>query len=224
MARTLRHVKPALIVLAEGELWPNFLSAARWRGIPVAVVNGRLSPRSYERYRLLGPLTRGLFRKIDLFAVQTTEYAGYLHALGMTPGRVHVTGSVKYDGVSMERDNPRTAVLRDLLAVAPEQIVWVVGSTQAPEEEIVLRIFQALSVDHPELRLFLVPRNPERFDGVARLLSTSHIPYIRRSEITAPTASPVVLIDTIGELGTSGDSPILPTSAAALMASAAART
>ncbi len=201
VARTMRHVKPDLIVLAEGELWPNFLGAARWRGIPVAVVNGRLSPRSYQRYRLLGPLSRRLLRQIHLFAVQTSEYAGYLHALGMTPGRVHVTGSVKYDGVNMDRENPRTVALRELFLVQRDQVVWVVGSTQAPEEEITLRIFLALRESHPELRLFLVPRSPDRFDAVAKILTSSEVAFVRRSELKSPTAAPVVLVDTIGELG-----------------------
>src|SRR5947209_63479 len=90
--RALRRVNPSLVVLAEGELWPNFLAAAKHRGLPVAVINGRLSPRSFRRYRLLGGLARRLIGSLDALAVQTEEYAACYRALGAAPERVHVTG------------------------------------------------------------------------------------------------------------------------------------
>jgi 3-deoxy-D-manno-octulosonic-acid transferase len=206
--RTLRQVDPALIVLAEGELWPNFLLAARRHGVPVAVVNGRMSPRSAGRHRALGPLSRWLLGHLDLLAVQTREYADNLLGLGVAPERVHVTGSVKFDGVVTDRRHARTETLRRLFAVTAEDVVWVAGSTQAPEEEIVLRLYERLRADHPRLRLFLVPRHKDRFDEVARLLERSGLPFLRRSglETTQPlnhptTQPPVLLVDTIGELG-----------------------
>jgi 3-deoxy-D-manno-octulosonic-acid transferase len=202
--RALRRVDPDLIVLAEGELWPNFLAAAQRRGVPVVVINGRMSPRSLRRYGRLRFLARGLWRRISLFAVQTEEYAAAFRALGAPHGRVHVTGSVKYDGIEMDRHNPRTRELRRLLAVRPDELVWVAGSTQAPEEEIVLAIFRRLREQHPNLRLILVPRQKERFDAVADLLRRSGEPFQRRSAMRAVSAgiSPsVTLVDTFGELG-----------------------
>src|SRR5262249_56020846 len=98
--RTLRRLNPALIVLAEGEVWMNFRMAGKRQAIPVASINGRMSPRSYRNYRRLGGLARWLLNHLDLCAVQTQEYADNLRSLGVAPERVHVTGSVKYDGVA----------------------------------------------------------------------------------------------------------------------------
>jgi len=204
--RALRRINPSLIVLAEGELWPNFLIAAKRRGIPVAVINGRLSPRSFRRYRRFGGLVRWLFGHVDLFAMQTADYAGHIRELGGAAERVKVTGSVKFDGVQTERANPRTQELRCLLGVETDDLVWTVGSTQPPEEEIALDIFRRVKVEHPNLRLFLVPRQKDRFDEVARLLERSNLPFVRRSALDPRTSildprSSVILVDTIGELG-----------------------
>jgi 3-deoxy-D-manno-octulosonic-acid transferase len=216
--RTLQRVRPALIVLCESELWPNFVRAAKQMEIPLAVVNGRVSPRSFGRYRLFGPAVRWLFGSLDLAAVQTEEYAANLLALGGVPGQVVVTGSIKYDGALTARDNPRTAALKDLFGVTADDLVWVAGSTLAPEEEVVLGIYQRAKEMHPNLRLFLVPRQPDRFDEVARLLEKSGLEFVRRSAMTsdkpdiqaregvvspslARRAHTVVLVDTIGELG-----------------------
>jgi 3-deoxy-D-manno-octulosonic-acid transferase len=196
---TLARVRPALIVLAESELWPNFLLTARRQGIPLAVVNGRMSPRSLARYRRLAPLVRPLFGSLDLLAMQSDEYAANVLSLGGTPGRVVVTGNVKYDGALTDRSNERTAALRALLNVADGELVWVAGSTQAPEEEIVLGIYRRAREKHPNLRLFLVPRHRDRFDEVARLIERQGLPFARRSAMTG--SSPLVLVDSMGELG-----------------------
>ncbi|HEX5270310.1 MAG TPA: 3-deoxy-D-manno-octulosonic acid transferase, partial [Gemmataceae bacterium] len=201
--RALRRVRPSLVVLAEGEMWPNFLSAAGRQGVPVAVINARMSPRSFGRYRRLGILARRLLAKVDLFAAQTPDYAANLRQLGAPAGRVHVTGSVKYDGTSADRGNPKTHELRRLLAIRGEDLVLIAGSTQAPEEEVALAIFRRLRPEFPRLRLIVVPRQKDRFDEVAALLARSGEPFVRRSGL-APNAKPqaaVVLVDTIGELG-----------------------
>jgi 3-deoxy-D-manno-octulosonic-acid transferase len=209
VARALDQVQPSLVVLAEGELWPNFLLAARRRGVPVAVINGRMSPRSSRRYRRLGVLSRLLLKLVDRFAVQTEEYAANLVALGVPAERVHVTGSVKYDGVTTDPRQPRTEALRRLLDVRFGDLVWVAGSTQAPEEQIVLQIYRRLMAQQPNLRLFIVPRQRERFDEVAGILKSSGLPFVRRSSLSdnaensglTHPARRVVLVDTIGELG-----------------------
>jgi 3-deoxy-D-manno-octulosonic-acid transferase len=201
--RALRRLRPSLVVLAEGELWPNFLWAARRAGVPVAVVNGRMSPRSARRYGWLGPLNRLLFGRLALCLAQTEEYGAAYRSLGLPPEVVHVTGNVKYDGVETARDNRRTEQLRRLFAVGPGELVWVAGSTQAPEEQIVLDIFGRLRQDVPSLRLLLVPRQRERFEEVASLLQRSGRPFVRRSRLDGPVADcqAIVLVDTIGELG-----------------------
>jgi 3-deoxy-D-manno-octulosonic-acid transferase len=205
--RALGRVRPSLVVLAEGEMWPNFLRAAERRGVPIAVINARMSPRSFGRYRRLGGLTRRLLAKVAVFAAQTPDYAANLRLLGAPAGRVHVTGSVKYDGTSADRGNARTQELRRLLAVEADDLILIAGSTQSPEEEIALAIFRRLRPDFPRLRLILVPRQKDRFDEVAALLTRAGEPFVRRSQLAAwgvacaPPHAAVVLVDTIGELG-----------------------
>ncbi len=201
--RAIKQVQPSLVVLAEGELWPNFLLAARAMGVPVAVVNGRMSPRSTRRYQRLRWLVRPLFARLELIAAQTTDYAANYRLLGA--GNVHVTGSIKFDGVEANRDNPRTRELGRLLGIQPDDPVWIAGSTQAPEEDFAVEIFQRLRPEFPRLRLILVPRQRERFDEVAALLRHSGERFLRRSELSSssltPDSCPLILIDTIGELG-----------------------
>jgi 3-deoxy-D-manno-octulosonic-acid transferase len=117
-----------------------------------------------------------------------------------------VTGSVKFDGAQTDRANPRTQALGRLLAVQPDDTIWIAGSTQAPEEEIVLAIYLQAVKLHPNLRLFLVPRQRDRFEEVARLLEKSGHPFVRRSHFSEAKPIPqsdnrIVLVDTIGELG-----------------------
>ena len=113
--RTLDRLRPALIVLTESELWPNFLGEVRRRHIPIALVNGRMSPRSLARYHRLAPLVRRMFAGLDLVAMQTEEYAAAMLILGATPGRVGVTGNLKYDGAQTDRANPKSRELAALL-------------------------------------------------------------------------------------------------------------
>jgi 3-deoxy-D-manno-octulosonic-acid transferase len=198
--RVLRRIKPSLIVLAECELWPNFLLAARREGVPVTVINARISPRSFRRYRRIRFAARWMFGMVARFAVQTQAYSDNLQLLGVPAERLAVTGSVKYDGATGDRSNPRTAALRGLLGISPGELVWVAGSTQAPEEEIALAVFRRLQTEFPTLRLILVPRQKDRFDDVAQTLKRSGATFARRSELTTATTAPIVLVDTIGEL------------------------
>jgi 3-deoxy-D-manno-octulosonic-acid transferase len=199
--RTLRKVRPALVVLCESELWPNFLLAARRRHVPVAVVNGRMSPRSLSRYLRLRSLVGWMFRSLAVACVQTREHEAAFLELSRMPGLTKVTGNIKYDGALTDRQNPRTEELGRLLAVGDGELVWVAGSTQAPEEEVALSIYRQARKKHPALRLFLVPRQPGRFEEVARLVEATGLKFTRRSRIEGAATSPVVLLDTIGELG-----------------------
>jgi 3-deoxy-D-manno-octulosonic-acid transferase len=200
-------VNPSLVVLAESELWPNFLHAAARQRVPVVVVNGRVSPRTFARMkRVAGAVRRMLFRHVAAFGVQTPEYADRLCQLGVTPGKVAVTGSVKYDGATGDRESSKAVELRRLLSLddpGERWRVWVAGSTHAPEESIVLDVFARLRGRFPALRLVLVPRHPDRFAEVAALVEKSGLPFARRSRVTEPLPEipAVVLLDTVGELG-----------------------
>ncbi len=200
--RALRTVDPDLVVLAEGELWPNFLLAARSRGVKMVVVNGRLSPRSAARHVRLRALTRHLWRRLDLVAVQTSAHAEALGRIGVDPARVVVTGNVKYDGVQPDEQRGRVEEFRRLFGIRPGDRVWVCGSTQAPEEAIALEIFRTLKTSYPTLRLILVPRQKERFDEVAELLRQQGVSHVRRSTLTGPVgdANAIILVDSFGEL------------------------
>lgn len=200
----MRRIRPALLVLAELELWPNLIDSASRRGVRVAVVNGRLSQRSFHGYRRITPLVRRLLRQIDLLAVQNEAYAVRFRALGAAADRVCVTGSLKFDGAQTDRNNPKTTQLRSLAGIAATDRILLAGSTQDPEEQIVVETYEALRPTHPDLRLILVPRHPERFETVARLLQHRGLAFIRRSELDRQPPRPevrVLLVDTIGELG-----------------------
>lgn len=206
VGRLLAAVRPQLVVLAEGDLWPNFLLAAKRRHVPVVVVNARMSPKSFGRLRRMRILVRVWMRLLAHVAVQTLEYAAMFERLGVPRERVRVTGSVKYDRVQSDRDNPTTAALRRRFRIQPGDLVWVAGSTAAPEEQICLQVFQNLRRDFPALRLILVPRQKERFDEVAKLLDRSSMLFVRRSKLgpiesAIPNPqSAIMLLDTIGEL------------------------
>jgi 3-deoxy-D-manno-octulosonic-acid transferase len=213
----VRRVQPSLLVLAELELWPNLIAAAKQHGARVAIINGRLSDHSFPRYLRIRPFVSRVLRQIDLIAAQSEETASRFRALGAATGRVHVTGSLKYDGAQINRQNPRTVAFGQLAGFADDDIVFLAGSTQAPEEQFAIDIYRRLSVEHLGLRLVLVPRHPERFDEVAQLLDTSGLPWQRRSNFdatrsrnsrgrTPPEGSgrlprPILLVDTVGELG-----------------------
>ncbi|MFO0842835.1 MAG: 3-deoxy-D-manno-octulosonic acid transferase [Gemmataceae bacterium] len=199
--RTLCKLEPALVVLCESELWPNFVATAKHLGVPVAVVNGRMSPRSLGRYSKLTPLVRGLFARLDVVGVQSEEYAAAMLALGATPGCVRVTGNIKYDGALTDPHNPRSQELRRLFDVRDGDVVWVAGSLQPAEEEVSLGVWEKAKAKYPSLRTFVVPRQRERFDEVARRMEAKRIAFVRRSQMTHPARADVVLLDTIGELG-----------------------
>jgi 3-deoxy-D-manno-octulosonic-acid transferase len=203
----MRRIRPTMLVLAELELWPNLIAAARESGACVAIVNGRLSDHSFPGYRRIRRVVAHVLNQIDLIAAQNEESAGRFRALGAPHERVRVSGSVKYDGAQTDRNNPRTASLRQLAGIAKDDIVFLAGSTQEPEEQFAIDIFRRLAPRHTRLRLILVPRHPERFDDVAKLLDASGLPWQRRTALSHQPPAPrgvssrILLVDTVGELG-----------------------
>jgi 3-deoxy-D-manno-octulosonic-acid transferase len=197
-------VRPTVLALVELELWPNLVWSAKRAGANVAIINGRLSPRSHRGYlKLRGPLGPTL-RRLDAVAVQTEEYAARFVDLGVPRQRVCVTGSVKYDGLESDRNNPKTLILRKALALDPADLVFVAGSTMEGEEAAALAAYRAAKEKHPRLRLVLVPRHADRFEKVAAWLEQQGEAVLRRSWLNTPTGraeeAPVRLVDTIGEL------------------------
>lgn len=208
----LARLRPNLLVLAELELWPNLIRAAKAQGVPVAVVNGRLSDKSFRGYRRVAASLRPIFRRLDLVAAQSQQYAERFRLLGAASEQVVVTGSMKFDGARLDRRNDATNRLRKLAEIADDDLVLLAGSTGEPEEDAALDVYSRLAGEFPRLRLIIVPRHPERFDEVARLIERRATPYVRRSRLgderlpggraaglTSPSAR-VLLVDTVGEL------------------------
>jgi 3-deoxy-D-manno-octulosonic-acid transferase len=199
----LLRLRPTALVLVELELWPNLIATAKSLGVTVSLINGRLSPRSFRGYRRVRWLVGRLLRQFDLIAVQNAEYAQRFLSLGASTQSVAMTGSIKFDGVQLDRGNPQTAEIRRHFGLRDGETVFIAGSTQAPEESLALDTWQLLRDEFPSLRLILVPRHAERFDEVANLVASRGLPLRRRTDTATGHTSPetVLLLDTLGELG-----------------------
>jgi len=202
VSRAMRRMRPDLLVLTELELWPNLIRAASDSGAAVAVINGRLSSRSYRGYRRLKWLLAPTFARLDAALAQNETYAGRFLQLGVPAEAIQVTGSMKFDGAQQRRDNTHTQYLRKLARFDEGAIVFLAGSTQTPEESMAIDTFLALRDRHPDLRLVLVPRHPQRFDQVAALLQRRQLRFLRRSQLeVSKNPADIILVDTVGELG-----------------------
>jgi len=203
--RTLDLVRPRLFVMMETEIWPNLLRACRRRGVKTVVINGRISSRSYPRYRLIKPFFRRVLADVDRFCMQSEESARRLVDLGADPSRVTVTGSLKFDSLELPaataHGKPRERVLR-FFRISPNRTVVVAGSTMRGEEAAVLRAFSRIKATMPGALAVLAPRQPERFGEVERLAREAGFVATRRTElpIDAEPRADVVVLDSIGEL------------------------
>ncbi len=196
--RFLARIDPVCVVLVELEIWPNFLRCANRLGIPMAVVNGRITGRSFGHYRLFRNLLPQ-FNRISLLCVQDEEYAQRFEDLAADRERIRITGNIKVDGLHVGTVDPGAELTR-LVGGKPGQPVIVAGSTHASEERFVV---EACRVGAPDARVVLVPRHPERAAELARELgsigaSPQLLTALRAGETPAP-ARPVI-VDTIGEL------------------------
>lgn len=196
--RFIARTRPRLAVIMETEIWPNLFHHCRCAGIPLLVVNARLSLRSANRYRQFQTLIRATLRKAEVVAAQTQADAERFIALGMEADRVQVTGNVKFD-IGLAADlQERAMQLRRNWGGRP---VWVAASTHAGEEEAVLSAHAMVLTRMPQALLVWVPRHPERFDKVAELCRRRGYGLVRRSEGGAVSgATTVYLGDTMGEL------------------------
>lgn len=220
--RVLEAVKPALVVILETEIWPNFLRETNKRGIPVIFLSGRISDRSFARWQkwfgsfgfFLRPLLASALQKPAAFLMQTDADAERIRSLGAPPDRVKVSGNLKYD---QELPDP-TPLAEWLGEECKRRGRWpliVAGSVVATEEPLALIAFGVVQGDFPKALLVLAPRKPERFNAAAEFIDESHRKFVRRSELSVAGASPsasssnglsipddatVLLLDSIGEL------------------------
>ncbi len=203
--RVFDRLRPRLLIIAETEIWPNFLAVASERGVRVALVNARLSEHSFIGYRRFGFLFRHALAAIDVVFAQTERDADRFRQLGVPPEKVSVAGNLKFDARPPQLGEfPRLA--RRALEQAGRGPVLVAGSTMAGEEPLVLRAWGRIRERFPSAMLILAPRHPQRFVEVAQLLGQRGCRFVRRTELDPLNPgvrfaeAEVVLLDTLGEL------------------------
>lgn len=195
--RALKRINPVGVVLVELEVWPNFVRRCARAGVPVAVVNGRMSERSYGRYRRLGGYFRGVFGKLAAVGVQNEAYAERLKELGASPV---VTGNLKYDAAIGFDPVSEGQAWRERLGLG-EAPVLVGGSTHEPEERILCETYKKVRQAVPGARLLLAPRHLERVPEVQKAIEAAGLPCYKKTQLSpAGTADGVLLLDTVGEL------------------------
>jgi 3-deoxy-D-manno-octulosonic-acid transferase len=201
--RTLMALRPEAVLIMETELWPGFLRECERQQIPVAILNGRLSERSFRRYRLFRGFMSQVLRGVSLAIMQSEADADRLRALGIAAEKVQVSGSLKFDAGTLPLNDALTAELRERFNFTEDAPLILSASTHAPEERIILEALKQLIVQAaPAARLLIAPRHPERFAEVAALLEASGLSSARRSARQKETdnTARVILLDTIGEL------------------------
>jgi len=197
VTRFLDHWQPDLALWVESELWPNMLGALKERRIPAVLLNGRLSERSFKRWRLLPGGAREMMRAFVLGLAQTEDERKRFAALGLRD--VRCVGNLKFAADPLPFDRDALADLKMQIGARP---FWLMASTHPGEEEIALRTHEALRAKHPGLLTILVPRHPARGDEIAALLETNGLSFIRRSvQGTLTQDTQIYLADTMGEMG-----------------------
>jgi 3-deoxy-D-manno-octulosonic-acid transferase len=213
MRRAFLGIQPAACILMELEVWPNFVLIADQLKTPVIVVNGRITDRSFSKYKKIKPLAKQIFRRLSLVLAQTDGYARHFIEIGCQRPKVIVTGSLKYDTAQITDKVDGADALAAQLNIGDERL-WVAGATGNDEEQIILDVYKQLTQQEQfsDLRLAIVPRKPERFDEVAELIRKNGLDLIRYSEIKKAAAenlsiinhqssiNTVILGDTMGDL------------------------
>lgn len=201
VSRALEALHPRALLLMESELWPFAIRLARARNIPIAIVNGRISPRAFRRYGWVKRWLTGTLNRVDLFLMQSQTDADRLIALGAPLVKVHVVGSLKWDASVGTRPTPQA--LQEIAArigLNGQAPVLVAGSTHRGEEHAILQAFQSLRASHPAMRLIIAPRHLERLAEVETLVRHAGFTVIKLSQAVSAGAWDVGLVDTFGQL------------------------
>lgn len=197
----VKRAKPDLVILCESDFWYNFLAASKKEGAMVVLVNGKLSVRSMERFVKVPFFAKKLFSCIDLFCLQSNTYKKRFEKLDIPPEKLVVTGNMKFDGDYARLPQEQLSAWRQELGINPTSKVLVVGSSHNPEETQILKAMSEVWAQHPDLKLMIVPRHPERFNEVAGILQKSNISFRRLSQKDSNGEQPsVILIDAMGLL------------------------
>ena len=197
----LRHWAPQLIVMVETEIWPNLMASAREQGIPVALVNARLSARSARGYARFGQFTRETLRDFSLIAAQSKSDDRRFRRIGADPEAMHVVGSIKFDIDLAARRGQLDVIKSELGSEIKSRPLWAAASTHPGEEQLVIDAYQALSQRGFKTRLLIAPRHTNRAADIIKLLEKTGLSYQRRSEKAAINRdTDVLIVDTLGEL------------------------
>jgi 3-deoxy-D-manno-octulosonic-acid transferase len=200
----LQRIRPDVVVLVELELWPNFVDACRRRGVPVAIINGRIGAGSRAMLGLLGRLWGRLWDAVSVCCARSADDAEGFAAAGMPPERVFECGMLKCDGLSVEADASKLRHLHELFAIDPRSAVLVAGSTHRGEEVAVATAYRDLKRDRRDLRLIIAPRHVERAGEVLAAVRARGLPVAAKTDLEAGRATAsgdeVIVVDTIGDL------------------------
>lgn len=189
-------IRPSVFIVVEKEIWPNLYRTLKAGGVPIVVVNGTISERSFKRFLRFRSLAGDIFGSVSFFCARTGEDGQRAVRLGVPQKRVKTFGNIKFDLNPAEIGPGFASSVRGLFGIKKEDMVFLAGSTHAGEEEIVLNAYKKLSGEF-NLKLMIAPRHPERFGEVEQLLKKSGLSYSKR---TSPAPSQVILLDTLGEL------------------------
>ncbi|MGA8164636.1 MAG: 3-deoxy-D-manno-octulosonic acid transferase [Waddliaceae bacterium] len=197
----IRRTQPDLVILCETDFWYNFLRSCKEVGASIILVNGKLSERSMRKFQKFPSFTWQLFSCIDLFCVQNSHYRERFFTIGISTNQLVVTGNLKFNGDYPCLSEKELVEWKHQLGIPSQDLILVAGSTHDPEEKLLLTSLTEIWEKIPHLTLLLVPRHPERFDEVAKLLQKQKIPFRRYTQCgPSKTTEKVLLVDTIGIL------------------------
>lgn len=195
------HFHPSEVIVVETDYWFNFLRLAKDSGAEISVVNGKISKRSFERYASFRFFSKRLFDLFDKICAQNSTYAQRFKLLGIPSDKIEVTGNLKFDGCPPELSLEERVRQRNELSIKESDEIVVAGSTHEPEEEFILNAFKDIWDTSPEVKLLLVPRHPDRFAKVAKMIEDKKISYGRYSQMADLKGDEkVILVDAMGVL------------------------
>lgn len=208
--RAIKYIKPRMYIMIETEIWPNLLSELSLNSVPSVMINGRISDRSIEKYRLVKPFLKNTFSKIRAFCMQDTIDAERVISLGAPPDRVKVTGNMKFDAeVPVNVGAPD--VVRRFLSLNEDDPLLVAGSTHEGEEEAIVKAFKELTFEFPKLKLLIAPRHIDRVEEIEKIVKKTGFEPARVSKLNGSRVLPcrqvgtnseqrILILDTIGHL------------------------
>lgn len=199
--RVVNKINPKALIVVEKEIWPNILNVLNSRGIPIIVVNGNISDRSFKRYVFSGLFFKRIFQNVTAFCGQTNKDCERAVKLGVAPDKTSVTGNIKFDMETPHISLSEKNEIMQAMGITSSDIIFTAGSTHKGEEEIILDVFARLKNEIKNIKLIIAPRHPERFKEVEGLIRDKGFSLLKRSEGSTPNSIDVILLDTIGELG-----------------------